>query len=247
MKQIYALFIFVLSVFNSFGQCIPDSGITHNTPGIYPDSATGLPHAITGQPYSTVIQINVRPDTTILGLPAVIDSVNIEDVAGLPPGFTYSCSPSNCSFPGGTNGCISLNGTAPATTGIYPLVVRLRAYGSILGTPSSLADSSDDYRIVVDSTTGIGTLDKSVFNAYQNTPNPAKESTTIPVVLAHSSRVSLKVANIIGKVVLKKDYDLQRGKSNVEIDLRGMLPGIYLYTLTDGANTVTRRMIISND
>jgi hypothetical protein len=180
---------------------------------------------------------------------AIIDSVNIEDVSGLPPGFTYSCTPSNCSFPGGTNGCILLEGQAPSNqlVGNYPLVVHLRAYGTILGTPSTLVDSSDDYSIVVDSTTGIGSIEKPSFSAGQNLPNPAKEFTLIPVTMVHPQEVSLTVSNIIGKKVISRMYDLQKGKTNIQLDLHGLQPGIYLYTFSDGVNSVTRRMIISKD
>ncbi len=249
MKVIYPLICLLFFGTLSYAQCVPDSGITHNVPGIYPSAAIGLPHAITGQPYSTVIQVFVRPDTTIGIFHVIIDSVNVENVVGLPPGFTYSCTPSNCSFPGGTNGCIFLQGQAPSNqmAGTYPLVVRLKEYGTLSGTPLNQLDSSTDYSIVVDSTTGIGTLEKSNFSAGQNLPNPAKESTIIPVMLVHPEIVSLTVSNIIGKKVIFQTYNLQKGKTNIQLDIHGLQPGIYLYTISNGTNTITRRMIVSND
>jgi len=92
---------------NSNAQCVPDLTITD--PGIYPDSATGLPSGVVGTPYSEVIQAKVFTDTTLNGLPVVISNITITSVSGLPPGLTYSCNPSTCIFPGGSNGCILLS------------------------------------------------------------------------------------------------------------------------------------------
>ena len=46
----------------------------------------------------------VPVDTTYLGLPAIIDSINVTGVTGLPSGFSYSAIPAT-GFPGGSNGC----------------------------------------------------------------------------------------------------------------------------------------------
>ena len=43
-------------------QCTPDAQFS--LPGIYPDSATGLPNAIVGQAYNEVITIIAPLDTT---------------------------------------------------------------------------------------------------------------------------------------------------------------------------------------
>jgi hypothetical protein len=96
----------------------------------YPDTITNLPHAIVGVPYSTVIQVKVLTDTNTFyqGLPihACFDSIVITNVSGLPPNYTFSCTPPSCGFPGGGDGCILLSGPAP-TSGqlgmIYPIMV----------------------------------------------------------------------------------------------------------------------------
>src|SRR4051812_1294579 len=128
MKRII-LFTAILSlgVLYSYAQCIPDTSITHNEAGIYPDSATGLPHAVVGVAYSTVIQLKVLTDTSGV----TVDSIDITNVTGLPAGFTYQCTPSSCHFPGGSDACILLTGPAPtvAMAGqIYPLTVNATLY-----------------------------------------------------------------------------------------------------------------------
>ncbi len=96
---IILFFVSTLISGTAFAQCTPDLSIT--IPGIYPDSATGLPAGIVNQPYSEVIQARVLTDTVYNGFPAIISNITITGVTGLPPGLTYSCNPSTCVFPGG--------------------------------------------------------------------------------------------------------------------------------------------------
>jgi hypothetical protein len=87
--------VFALSATNSYSQCTPNTAIT--TPGIFPDSATGLSPAVTGQLYTQVMQLRVPVDTvTMIGpLPVTVPIISIEllSFAGLPAGLTYSCNP----------------------------------------------------------------------------------------------------------------------------------------------------------
>jgi hypothetical protein len=247
MKLLLSFLLIVFSCLNGYGQCVPDTSITHNQPGTYPDSATGLPHAITGQAYSTVIQIKVLTDSTVSGLTGIVDSIVINNVIGLPNGYSYTCTPTGCSFPGGSDGCITLSGPALSNSGNYPLTVQSTIYYKIFGTPQTLLDDITGYSIVVDTSVGISFPERVLFSAGQSVPNPAKDFATIPLFLPHSGEVTLTLFNLIGKKVLSHTYSLQKGKVNIPLDLHGLQPGIYMYSLTNGVNTITRRMIVSND
>jgi len=231
----------------AFSQCVPDSSITHNTPGIYPDSATGLPHAYVGHAYSTDVHFFVPPDTVYQNLPVTIVSIDVTGVTGLPPGFTYTCTPSNCVFPGGTNDCVLIQGPAPTTgmIGNYPLEFDLTIHGDLFGTPQTLLDVVDNYTIVIESTTGLWSLSSGNFAVKQNAPNPFSRYTNIPVNSKSSGMVSLKVTDILGNVVLFEDREVQKGVSNLTVDAAKFEAGIYLYTVSDGRNSVTRRMVVS--
>ena len=247
MKIITLFFVLLVSTFNISAQCVPDTSITHNVAGMYPDKVVGLPHASVGQPYSTTIQLKVLVDTVYLGFTVPIDSINIDNVTGLPSGFTFSCTPVNCSFPGGSDACILLQGTAPTSQmiGTYPIVVEVTAYGVFLGTPTNLPANVTGYSIVIDTTTGINDIHSVSFTVGQNNPNPAHAYTTIPVNLTRNEEVIVSVSNLIGKKVVERTYNLQRGKNNINVDVHGFQPGIYLYTVTVGRNNTTRRMIVS--
>jgi len=235
-----------LSAANIFSQCVPDSSITH-TPGIYPDSATGLPHAYVGQPYSTDIHFFIPPDTVYMGLPVTIISIDVTGVTGLPAGFTYTCTPGTCVFPGGTNACVQIQGTAPTAgmIGNYPLEVDLTIHGDLFGTPQTLQDVVDNYMIVIESTSGLWSLSSGNFAVKQNSPNPFDRYTNIPVNSKTGGKVKLKITDILGNVVLSEDRDLLKGINNLSVDAAKFEAGIYLYTVSDGKNSVTRRLVVS--
>ena len=249
MKFHSVLFLLLFSSLISTGQCVPDSSITHSDPGIYPDSITGLPQAITGIPYSTVLQVKVLTDTTVSPFHVFIDSIVIGNVSGLPIDFTYLCVPASCSFPGGSDACILLQGPAPTLqmVGTYPLIVHTVVYFKLAGTPQSQADNNDDYTIVIDTTTGISVYDKLNFSVGQCIPNPVKDYALIPVTLSRPNEVTLTIVNLIGKKVFNRSYNLPKGTTNISLDLHQLQPGIYLYTFSNGVNSIARRMIISNE
>jgi hypothetical protein len=247
MKNFTVLAVLIFAINYSFAQCVPDTNITHNVPGFYPDTVTNLPHAHVGVAYATTIQFKVKADTLFLGTTVAIDSINVNGVNGLPPGFNFTCTPAGCSFPGGSDGCVYVYGPAPTAMGNYPITVAITAYGRPGGIPFSLNADITGYTIVIDTTTGIPGLDASHFSVGQNNPNPANEFTNITVNLPRNADVNLKVTNLIGKKVIDRSFNLNRGINNINLDLHGLPPGIYLYTVTEGKSIITRRMIVSND
>jgi hypothetical protein len=249
MRIITLLTCFIFTSLFVSAQCTIDTSITHNVDGIYPDTITNLPHSHVAVAYSTDIQFKIAPSTLYSGITVAIDSIKIITVTGLPPGFTYLCTPSNCVFPGGTSACVLLQGPAPtgAMIGSYPIEVIVKGYARPLGFAVVVDSTITGYKIVIDSTTGISDVDRLTFSVGQNTPNPAKEYTNIGVNILHNADVTVTVSNVIGKKVLEHSYNLQRGKNTISLDVHNLMPGIYLYTISEGRNTITRRMIVSND
>ena len=108
MKTILLSVIFLFATIFANAQCTPDSQFTE--PGIYPDTATGLSEAYVGQSYSENVTVIVPVDTAVDIAPfgsIVADFLSIEltNVTGLPPNFSYVCDPPDCIFPGGTTKC----------------------------------------------------------------------------------------------------------------------------------------------
>jgi len=246
-KLYLLLLAFSLKACTAYSQCVPDPGITQNIPGIYPDSATGIPHAYVGVPYSTVLQVYIPVDTTYFSLPATIDSIKVTGVNGLPSGFSYTCTPSNCVFPGGTNACLLLQGNAPTAgmIGVYPLIVQMTVYGKVATVPQTLAQTNDNYSIVIESSTGLWSLSNGSFAVKQNSPNPFSRYTVIQLSSRAAGKVNLKISDLLGNVVYNQDREVQKGVSNLTVDAMDLKAGVYIYTVTDGKHTVTRRLVVS--
>jgi len=123
--------------------CTPDTSNT--APGIYPDSATGLAADTVGIPYQQIITVNVPPDTTDPNCCTVtIDSMQLTNINNLPPGLSYACDVSSCTWAGGTTGCVLISGTVtnPADTGLYDIQASITAYvtcGVIIAACAPLA------------------------------------------------------------------------------------------------------------
>jgi len=225
-------------------QCVPDLSIT--TPGIYPDSATNLPGGTVGIPYNEDIQARVLTDTSLSGLPVVITSITLSSVTGLPPGLTYNCTPSSCVFPGGSNGCMLLSGT-PTTAGVFPITVELTVDGTIFGTPVPPQVSTLDYYfITIDVNSGINDQLTSVkFDLVQNNPNPASTYTDVTFSTPIAGNFTIKMFNMIGKEVLKQNIRGMAGVNSSRLMLEDITSGVYMLSIENGSNVVTRRMIVS--
>jgi hypothetical protein len=242
--QVLIIFMLIGSAQTSFAQCVPD--ITITTPGIYPDSATGLPDGTVGIPYSEVIQARVLTDTSLNGLPVVITNITVASATGLPPGLSYSCTPSSCVFPGGTNGCMLISGT-PTTAGVYPLTVDLDVNGTIFGIPAPpQVTTLDYYSITIVDPTGLPSdLSTLKFELLQNNPNPAASYTDVSFTSPLAGDFIIRMYNMIGKQVYKQNIRGLAGINTTRITLDDTAPGVYMISIENGSSVVTKRMIVS--
>lgn len=225
-------------------QCVPDPTIT--TPGIYPDSATGLASGTVGIPYSEVIQARVPVDTLFLGQTVLITSIDVDNVTGLPPGITYSCTPASCSFPGGSNGCMLLSGT-PTTSGVYPLDVTLTANGTLLGFPVPPQTTVlTYYSITIDVNNGISaTMAPGYFDFSALQPNPAQEFTEVIFATPLPMEVRVTIYNVIGKEVYSIPVSAKSGYNTTRIATGSLTAGIYLVAIDNGSTVLTKKLIVT--
>ena len=249
LKQLLstAIFVMALSVFVN-AQCTPGP---YFFPGIYPDTVTNLPPATEGTYYNTTVTIVVPTDTTISGFNATIDSLGVTSITGLPASLSYA--PNDPYWPGGTSGCVAISGTpthAEAITqgGIYPIIVNSYGYGKYLGFPiSSALPPYTGFKIKIDSISGVAELISDKFIVGQNSPNPFSNYTTIEFSSPSVAKYELSVCNLIGEVVYKRSINAAAGKNKIEFSGYKLSSGIYLYKLSNDANTITKRMIIEKN
>jgi photosystem II stability/assembly factor-like uncharacterized protein len=85
----------------------------------------------------------------------------------------------------------------------------------------------------------------SPFGQVYNYPNPFSSVTTISWQLAQSSRVTLRVFDIVGReVITLVDTERPSGKNEIQFNAAILPKGIYFYQLKSGEFSQTRKMIL---
>lgn len=79
----------------------------------------------------------------------------------------------------------------------------------------------------------------------QNSPNPAKENTSIAYSLVNNSNVTLTITDINGKVIYTLSENNQvKGNHVINVNTSGMAQGVYQYTLTTNNASATKSMVV---
>ena len=86
----------------------------------------------------------------------------------------------------------------------------------------------------------------SRFALGRSAPNPTRDVAQVSFVLGEAERARLEVFNVLGqRVMVAADRAFAAGPNTVELDTRGLAPGVYLYRLTAGDHVATRRMTVA--
>ena len=257
MKKTLLTLTFLFAVFFANAQCSPDPAFTEA--GIYPDTSTGLDPAYVGQSYSQNITIITPTDTVVdTGIPGIgtvgvtIDSINLTSAIGLPYGFTYSCNPPNCSFSGGSIACAELYSTVnphDSLMGSHNIIFTTTAYASdvpLIGTTTQ-DDVIDYYYIDILLTSSITNhLENTTFELKSVYPNPVMNHAKIQFILGTSENIILKVYNLLGEEMESQLISCSRGVNTINLNTSLYSQGVYLYSITNGTQVLTKRMAVKN-
>ncbi|MDP2301346.1 MAG: T9SS type A sorting domain-containing protein [Ignavibacteria bacterium] len=84
------------------------------------------------------------------------------------------------------------------------------------------------------------------FNLTQNFPNPFNPITTIEFSITDKSFISLNIYSITGQLVetVVSQTELDRGNYKYTFDASKLASGTYIYTLTNGTNTISKKMTL---
>jgi hypothetical protein len=229
MKKIILNLSLLGFALNGFAQsCVPDTSIKQ--PGTYPSQ---LPTGNAGQYYEESVQFNIPADTSVdfqgNTVTAVIDSIKVLAVNGLPAGLTYGCNPKSCGLPGGKTSCGVVFGTIdPGASGTYPFVIPVRIYARINGTfPYQQPDTIYSLSMDVNTFNGVLPVIQKDLLAY---PNPAGNELFIALPFsAHSAE--LKVFDCQGKSI---ELPLEREYNKLTLNTVSLAPGMYYGEVNDG-------------
>jgi len=77
-------------------------------------------------------------------------------------------------------------------------------------------------------------------------PNPVNNNAKIQFISGNSANVVFTVFNYLGKKIEEKNIAATRGVNDIEISANDYANGMYLYSINNGVQVVSKRMIIAN-
>ncbi|MBK8484316.1 MAG: T9SS type A sorting domain-containing protein [Saprospiraceae bacterium] len=125
------------------------------------------------------------------------------------------------------------------------LASNLFAITSDVTAAEAYASSLETKSIKLNVRSGKTEVEASVFELYQNAPNPFDTETEISFRLNENGEAKLSIYDVTGKVIYISQLKAQKGLNTVKVDrsdLNGS--GMYYYQLDCGNHSATKRMII---
>ena len=86
---------------------------------------------------------------------------------------------------------------------------------------------------------------KSSFEVSGCMPNPAATEAGFTITLPQQASISMAIINITGQTVKSIPARVMHAGSNsIALDVRDLTSGIYFFTVSDGANSITKKMVV---
>ena len=255
---LFALVAFSVQIFAQNTPCVPEPTNQDSLFGLWPDTVQNLPNVDEGVYYETYVQLKT-PDlaSEVPGVPIQfaslsIDSIGLVEALGLPAGIQMSCSEVSCVYEGNTIGCINIFGTTSAV-GVHDLEFKVDGWvtAPIIGVVSMSVATGDyvylsGYKLVVNgSGSDVELIHSNKFEVLQNIPNPFKGTTSITYNLMQKRNVIFSVYDVMGANVMEQQYVANAGTNTIEFSANHLESGIYFYTLSNGQEVITKRMIVA--
>ena len=251
-KTLLTLSLAIATIFAS-AQCTPDSQFS--APGIYPDSTTGLSPAYVGQAYNEVITIITPLDTSVVyagnTIAVTILTIELTSVTGLPASFSYDCEGGNCTFDGGVTSCAVLSSSSPDVSelGLHQIIMNTTTTADAgIVIPITQDDVIDYYYIEVlnGTTSTLNQFNDLTFELKGVFPNPVVNNAKIQFISGTPESVTFKVYNLLGEEIESQFINSQRGVNTINVNTTSYTEGMYLYSINNGKEVLTKRMIIKN-
>ena len=263
MKKTLLLAMAILYSIVNMAQCDPNYDFGGVAFGVSPDPTLGesFNEGTVGEDYEDVIHIIVpinAGDVSELFDGFIVDSLTLDSVTVTVVdtemylediGLNVHCnnngdSEDPCTFFGGGQYCALIDGV-PNTAGNLPLEIHVTGYLNVLGTPTPVAQTFDQYTLVInDGTISVEENMSDIEYVGQNVPNPFSGTTNIDYSMSSHGVAEFKVINLLGDVVYEEALDSKKGKNTVSYDGSELSSGIYLYSIETLGSKITKRMIV---
>lgn len=253
-----------LTVQVCLGQCTPDPQYANAPIGVYPPpqdlvigntDSTGLDGpACQGEFYDQLFTAVVPPTIEFGGTDFDLGSIEVIDVSGLPSGINYVCNPPNCTFLANTSGCVLLSGTTNDPIGDYELSIAVDVLLPALSPtpiPFSFPDTTGvlpggQYilEVLAAGSCILSIESNAIGSAVSVFPNPAINNTEIEFSTTNAETIFFSVFNITGELIHESTIESEVGINTIPFHVGDLNQGIYLFTLSDGVNKYTDRLIV---
>lgn len=235
---------------NSFAQCVPNPMYADSVYGVWPDTTENFASGMVGVFYSDTLVVLVPTDAGLIDplfSGAIVDSVSMDQLTGLPPGITVGCNSqtgASCTYLSSQLGCGLLEGT-PTISGTFDIVIEVTAYVRIFGTTQGIQQSFAGYSITIDPNTGVSDVSIAKLGKVQNMPNPFAERTVIEFGLTKATTAKIKVFNLVGGELWSKTVQAKAGNNRVPFEMNDLESGMYIYRVEAAGTTYTGRMMVN--
>lgn len=250
------LSLFISSLF--YSQCSPDTIYQDSIFGVWPNQQENFISGDIDVAYSQVINFKIpdgKIDTQLISEDIPIDSalinfITLNNVSNLPPGLSYSCDTSNCTWEAGA-GCAEIFGI-PSLNGSYQLTLELTISAEVdlpfVGLQSIDYPFSDDGYIINIGPVGIENykLTTNTLKLEAAIPNPSNQSTTIQFISGQQENIEFKLTNLLGEVISNHTISSKRGVNDIPLNTSLYKNGIYIYSISDGMSIQGKRLIINH-
>lgn len=135
-------------------------------------------------------------------------------------------------------------------SGSSPDISFLVPNGTWISSLSSLglgALAVDNYvlRVYAENPAGVtDLLNLNAFDVAQSYPNPAGAEAIIAFTTPAVEEVEFKVFNMLGALVHTQTIMSERGVNDIKLNTSRMSAGLYVYTVSNGAKTYTKKMTV---
>ncbi len=200
--------------------------------------------------------------------------IRIDSIENLPGGVCWAANSANNTFTNGQNGCIRLTGTVCSLPGQYKLnIVLTMGIGNNVSVQVDAPGptcflrvrNSGDAEVALDTTQTVpflklpGYSDVGVGNDCYVTaiekitaiefikvvPNPFTDKAVVSFYSTKGGVMTEKITNMIGSEVYSNTIEVKVGENSSVITKSTLPAGVYFYTLADGQNSSSTRILVT--
>lgn len=247
--------------------CTPSGTLTE--PGLSPNSDS-LPSVVNGTTPNTVIQFKNFDKFTFGGAEVTVSSLTIDTLSNLPAGLCWATDQANNTWTNQQDGCIKINGQVCSDPGQYKLYIVVTAdIGVPIQTNADAAGlkyfvrviNQGDAEVAVDTNQtlpfvkhpgysanqdcGIGIREITSINSMSVVPNPFNGKALVTFQAEKAGVMTERITNMLGSEVYKGTMNVKVGNNTSTIDRNNLPAGVYFYSIVEGKNVSTKRIVIT--